>query len=94
MKRFVTTPTVKVNQYNQKTITGKITLSKNYQLVNEANNGVSPLDTFNYNVKDSVINLGAGEIVNLEIQEMAIGKSFTISFTNTDGIKFSKTITK
>jgi len=39
MKRFIDTPTVITNRYKQKTTTGRIFLSKNFQLTNNANDG-------------------------------------------------------
>ena len=90
MKRFITTPQIYINpQSKQKTITGKITLSKNFELLNDANNGRSPLDV-TWNHEDERIFLPAGEIVDYRMQETHQGNAHTISFKQ-NGITYTKT---
>lgn len=91
MKRFTTKPTQTINQHNQKTTVGYIYLDKPCQLSNTVNEGISPLDTFKYNVKNSVANLKAGTKVKLTIQEMVTGTSYKISYTDSE---FTYTATK
>lgn len=83
MKRFISKPKVTTNEYNQKLITGIITLSKSTKLVNSRNNGKSPLDA-DWDSKNTEIYLKAGEIVNYQMQETHNGNSHTISFKVND----------
>ena len=79
---------VSKNRYNQVIVTARLLTSKNWKLLNNANNGASPLDS-KWNKNESII-LPAGSWVDYTMLETHFCDYHTITYKNTKGT-FSKT---
>jgi len=74
---------------NQKEVSGQILTSKQFKLVNDANNGRSPLDT-DWDKNEYCI-IAAGTMVDYFMQETHTGNQHNISIRK-DGVNYSKNI--
>ncbi len=74
----------------QKVVTGRLLTSKNWELLNSRNNGLSPLDN-SYNHTKTHIILPAGTWVDYYMQETHIANYHTISYT-TNNLIYTKTV--